>query len=331
MFVAEMTRHANLIVPLPPTRVISRFWSARRSLAWSSRFSSPTSSRKSVPPSACSNFPMWRGVGAGERALLVAEELALHELLRDRRRVDDDERADLGLARRRGRVKVDGPRDELLPGPRLALDGDGEVPAERLLDELVDPLHGRAVAYDLVHPVLFGDLGPELLDLAGQLHALLQPPDDDVELDEVVLALRDVVGRAALHGLDGDVGRPLRRDHDDGEVGLEELEPAERLHPPDPGHHDVEEDDVRAAGVEPVEGVLARVEHLDLVVLGLVEPVGEEAGVVPVVVDDEDAGGHGRGGRDAGRIGRAPARLTAAPPLRRPAGDGRRQRPPAAR
>ena len=54
---------------------------------------SPISSRKSVPPSARSNRPRLRAHGAGERALLVAEQLALEQRARERRAVDADERA----------------------------------------------------------------------------------------------------------------------------------------------------------------------------------------------------------------------------------------------
>src|SRR5690606_15169169 len=97
-------------------------------------------------------------VRTGERALLVAEELALHELLRDGRAVDDDERAGPARARPRLRVEVDGAGDELLARPALALDGDREVAAQGLLDEAVDLLHRRAVADDFVEAVLLGHL-----------------------------------------------------------------------------------------------------------------------------------------------------------------------------
>src|SRR5690606_28793650 len=135
-------------------------------------------------------LPDVAAVGAGERALLVPEELALHELLRDGGAVDDDERAGALGARPRARVEVDGAGDEFLARPALALDGDGEVAAEGLLDEAVDPLHRRAVADDLLEPVLLGDLAAEGLDLAREPDPLAVPLHDGVELDEVVLPLR---------------------------------------------------------------------------------------------------------------------------------------------
>ena len=76
-----------------PTRSTSRVWSTRRSFTcvWSGI--SPTSSRKSVPRSAASKRPSRSADGAGERALHVAEELALEQPLGERRAVDLDERA----------------------------------------------------------------------------------------------------------------------------------------------------------------------------------------------------------------------------------------------
>ena len=70
----------------------SRFSSTRSSFGCRSSGSSPISSRKMVPPAASSNAPARRVCGAGERALLVAEQLALEQVGRDRAAVDDDER-----------------------------------------------------------------------------------------------------------------------------------------------------------------------------------------------------------------------------------------------
>src|SRR5262249_14103705 len=61
--------------------------------------------------------PRFAAHGAGERAALVAEELALDELLRDRRAIDLDE----GLPAS-GRVIVQRAGDELLAGTALAGD-----------------------------------------------------------------------------------------------------------------------------------------------------------------------------------------------------------------
>src|SRR5256886_9791691 len=80
------------------------------------------------------------GDRAGERALLMPEQLALEQVLRNRRAVDRDERSG-----RLGAVQVDGAGYDLLPRPRLALDEDGRVAPSDPRHELVDLQHRRAL------------------------------------------------------------------------------------------------------------------------------------------------------------------------------------------
>ena len=79
--------------------------------------------------------------GAGEGARLVAEQLGLDEVRRDRAAVDDDERA-VGA---RARV-VDGGGGAFLAGAGLALDEDGGVARGDLLELREHLAHGGAVA-----------------------------------------------------------------------------------------------------------------------------------------------------------------------------------------
>jgi hypothetical protein len=81
--------------------------------------------------------------GAGERALLVPEQLALDELRGDRRHVDGHERAALALAE-----VVERLRHQLLAGAGLARDEDGEVRVREPGDDPVDVLHRRRAADD---------------------------------------------------------------------------------------------------------------------------------------------------------------------------------------
>ena len=73
--------------------------------------------------------------------LLVAEQLALEQRLRQRRAVDRDE----GGVRPRARA-VDRPRRELLAGAALAEDQDRRLGPGHARDELVHPTDGRALA-----------------------------------------------------------------------------------------------------------------------------------------------------------------------------------------
>ena len=79
---------------------------------------SPISSRNIVPPSASSKRPSLLRDGAGEGALLVAEQLALEQPGRDGRAVHLHEGAFAPVAQ-----VVDGARDQLLAGavsPRIS-------------------------------------------------------------------------------------------------------------------------------------------------------------------------------------------------------------------
>ena len=86
-------------------------------------------------------------IGPRERALLVAEQLGLEQLLGQRRAVDGHE--GLGGARA---VGVDGARDQLLARPRLAEHQDVGLGPRRLLHQLEDPGHGRAAADHVLEP-----------------------------------------------------------------------------------------------------------------------------------------------------------------------------------
>ena len=80
---------------------------------------------------------------ARERTFLVAEELALHEILGDGAAVDDQHRLVLAVAH-----LVDGARDALLAGPALARDEHGGLAAGHALREVEHSAYGRRVSDD---------------------------------------------------------------------------------------------------------------------------------------------------------------------------------------
>src|SRR6185503_361015 len=83
-----------------------------------------------------------------ERALLVAEELALDQLARERRAVHLDER----LRPARPAI-VERVRDQLLPRPALAADQHRDVGVGDAIDGLEELPHDRARADELLEPV----------------------------------------------------------------------------------------------------------------------------------------------------------------------------------
>ena len=94
-----------------------------------------------MPPLACSKRPWVPRRRAGERAALVAEQLALDQLARDRRHVDRDERTGPAFA-----VIVQRAGDQFLAGARLAVDHHRQVGGGEPGDGPVDLLHRRAAA-----------------------------------------------------------------------------------------------------------------------------------------------------------------------------------------
>src|SRR3989441_941110 len=84
----------------------------------------------------------WPGlapVRPGEGALLVAEELGLEQLRRDRRTVDLDERTVAP-----GRLRMDGPGNEVLAHAALPADQDHRIRVRDVLDDGQDGPHLRA-------------------------------------------------------------------------------------------------------------------------------------------------------------------------------------------
>ena len=94
-----------------------------------------------MPPSACSKRPTERAAGAGEGALLVAEQFAFDQVARDRGHVDGDERAAFALA-----VIVQRARDEFLAGARFAGDHHRQVGLHQPGERTEDVLHRRRAA-----------------------------------------------------------------------------------------------------------------------------------------------------------------------------------------
>ncbi len=204
------------MVSVLPSRSNSRSCSTRSSFTCVARFSSPISSRNSVPPSATSNRPFFVAWAPGERALLVAEQLRLDQIVRQRRAAHLDERL-LGARR----VVVDGVRDQLLAGARLAAQQHGRVGARDLRDLLVDLPHRAAGADQVREVVALLQLLPQVgvlvdeallvgLDQAVHPHRLRDHRADHAEeLDGAVVV---AVGLEAQVDADGADRAPVERD-----------------------------------------------------------------------------------------------------------------------
>ena len=127
---------------------------------------SPISSRKIVPPcgpvEAC---PLLARRRAGERPLLVPEELGLDQLVGDRRAVDLDERP----ARSRDDARWIARATSSLPVPALAGDQHGRLGRPRARDQLAHAHHRGRVADEQVAVLLVATPRGDLLAQAGAL------------------------------------------------------------------------------------------------------------------------------------------------------------------
>src|SRR5262249_20059102 len=131
---------------------------------------------------------------AGERSLLVPEQLRLDQLLRNRRAVDLDEPLAAPVA-----VAVNGARDELLPDAALSLNEHGGIGRRR-------PRHR---VHHLPEPRAFADhLVPDFGLLLQRAVLVAQPPvleyvaDGDEQTIRALERLVEEVRRPALDRLD---------------------------------------------------------------------------------------------------------------------------------
>src|SRR5918995_1180475 len=130
---------------------------------------------------------------AGKGALLVPEELAFQECLRQGRTVDLDQRSG-GV----GRVTVDDGGDELLAGPGLPRDQHGRVRPGNPAHDLVNVLHGGTIADKNLVPVAFDQQANDPVAEVLAFEEALDGDGDFLELER----LGDIVERPKLHRLD---------------------------------------------------------------------------------------------------------------------------------
>ncbi len=226
-----------------------------------------------------------RAVGAGEGAAGVAEELALQQVLRNRRAVDRHERA--AASRRLG---VDGPGENLLAGAALAGEQHRGLELCRALDELQHLDHDvrggddRPLSDDAL------DVPPQQRVLAAQAFALPGLAQGQQRLGGRE-GLREVVVGAPLHGFDGEIRAAMGRHQDQGGAGQPARQLRQKLEPIDARHPQVAEHRVHRALLEQGErrGPVRGRQHL--VLLGR----QDERQALPqglVVVHDQDTERH---------------------------------------
>ena len=243
------------------------------------------------------------GLGVGERAAHVAEQLALEHAFRDAAGVDDHHRA-----RRAARHRVQRPRDDALAGAVLAEDQDVGVRGTDARDHLQHALHRRRLGDQLGHALAAQQrvLGLEPLALAQRL-AQLDLRADDRQQPRVVPRLLDEVARAAAHRFDRDLDAAPRRHDHDRQRRIDALDPRQQVQPFLAGGRvarvvEIDQGDVELARLERREHAGRRGRGLELEPFGL-EQQPQRLEHVGLIVGDE----HARLARAHRDDGRAPA------------------------
>ena len=230
------------------------------------------------------------GLGVGEAAALVAEQLGLDQGLGHRGAVHFEEGA---VAEH----LVEGPRDHALAGAGLAADQDRRPPARRE-PGLADPPRLLEGGYEgLVAPDEALGKGavapPQPGELAVAARARERALDEEPQLLEVE-GLLQVVGGAAAHGFDGVGDRAVRRHQHHRRLRVEAAQALQHVEAALVRQPEVEEHEIRRRRLE--GGDAGGAAHLDAhLVAGGRKGARNLAPEQGFVLDDEQAG-HGRRG-----------------------------------
>ncbi len=115
-------------------------------------------------------------------------------------------------------ARMERSRHELLARACLSRDEDGGIRPGDALEEVIDLLHGRAGADDLLEARQLGNRASQPRDLDPERAMLGSPLEcsrEDLDLEGLC---QEVVDTGA-DCRDGELERPERRDHDHGHIG----------------------------------------------------------------------------------------------------------------
>ena len=195
-------------VLLLPSRSNSRSCRTRSSFTWMLRRHVADFIQQHRAGIGLLEFARLRDVGARERALLVAEQLAFHQVFRNRRAVDFDEWP--VFARR---MKMNGARNQIFTHAAFARQQHRRARGRHAHDGAEDLLHRGAAAHDVVELVLapqfFFQL-PVLIAQIADFQRLVHHRRQVIERKR----LQQEIGRARLHRFDRILHGAERRHHD---------------------------------------------------------------------------------------------------------------------
>jgi len=225
------------------------------------------------------------GLGIGERALGVAEKLALEKRVGHRRAVDGDEPAFAARAHR-----MDAPCDELFARAGLAVHEHRCVPGRDARNHLLYALHRRARPHHPRGGLREVDRVAQPFELDAQPVVLDGPADgqrDELRLDG--LGQKIVCARA--HRGDGRVEAAFAGDDDDGQTGPRPPNPLAQFDSAHSGHAEIGHDAVEFLVLDMLEPHLRGCARHDGGALPLEREL-EKLTYVGLVIDYENMGFH---------------------------------------
>ena len=189
--------------------------------------------------------------GAGEGAGLIAEQLALQQLAGDGGAVDLDER----LVAAAG-IGIDHPRDHFFAGAALAPDQHGGIGIGNLLDGHLHFFHLGTGAEQHREVALPAHLFAQLRHFTHQPQSIHHLIDPQIELLGLERLAHVIVG-AQLGGAKDDLRIVLRGEHDHRRIGLDLLDPLQRLDAADAVHGDIQQHQVGIEDAKHANGFFA--------------------------------------------------------------------------
>ena len=228
--------------------------------------------------------------GAGEGALLVAEQDGFDEVFRQRPAIDGDESltSPLGAA-------LDGARHQFLADPRFSFDQHGNIRLRRAFGEPNDARHVLGLGDDVLERQLAGAAarGPaqfvfERVDAQRVLDRDLQPLGAD--------GLDDKVQRAGAHRGNHRFDRAMRGLDDRGNPDRPPAHALKHAHAVEVGHDQIENDEIDRRALrqfQPRQRLFPGRRRLDVIAESPAHGLQQPA-LNGIVVNDEDQGGHVR-------------------------------------
>ena len=234
------------------------------------------------------NLPVCFSVAPVKAPFSWPNRIELDEVVGDRAAIDRDEGLGAPLA-----LAVDGARDQFLADAGFALDQHRNVGRRRLLGAAQHRQHLRAAGDDVLERQRAGLAALDAAELVGE-RALFQRVAErhlkalgadrlDHEIDRARAHRRHHVVDAAMRGL---------HDHRHGAAGL--AHPRQHAEAVEIGHDEIEHHAVEAlaAGQQRRGRFAALGDHR--LVAELAHHVVEQAALNGIVIDDENASGHGQ-------------------------------------